>query len=157
MTKILEMYTPLNVFQSQTTMFHQAVRSRKKGSVTLQAIIADAYLQLNQDAKAKEIIQYALQRRTETIANEADALPGEIPSSLLTNANGIPHLLLVVKDELAMKEGENPISSLYEQLELLWKYHTQNSLSNDLVWNEFVYRIERDLCTCWMRQRRLID
>ena len=35
MTKILEMYTPLNVFQSQTTMFHQAVRSRKKGSVTL--------------------------------------------------------------------------------------------------------------------------
>ena len=110
--------------------------------------------QLNRYKETKEIIQQMLNRDTVHDNREVDSLPGEIQSVLLTNDGGIPYLLLIVKNELAMKEGHVPVNDLHMLLELLWKQHAIIPKSSETEWNDLMYRIERDLCTCWMQTSR---
>ena len=111
-------------------------------------------LQLKRNEQAKELIQQTLNRDTMHDNREVDSLPGEIQSVLLTNDGGIPYLLLIVKSELAMREGHSPVNDLHTLLEMLWKQHTIIPKSSEAEWNDLIYRIERDLCACWMQTSR---
>ena len=85
---------------------------------------------------------------------EVDSLPEEVQFILLTNEGGIPYLLLIVNSEIAMREGHFPVNDLHTLLELLWKQHAIIPKTSEAEWNDLIYRIERDLCTCWMHTSR---
>ena len=86
--------------------------------------------------------------------SEVDSLPGEEHSVLLTNEGGIPYLLLIVQNEISMKENHFPVNALHELLEQLWKQHSIIPKLSEIEWSDLVYRIERDLCACWMQTSR---